>query len=212
MRRDGVQSNGGVLYMKTTGVTFNSGWLNLATASGASALLPAGTIAGFGGATAPSGWLVCDGSAISRSVYSLLFDAIGTLYGTGDGSTTFNVPDLRGRIPAGYAPTGGHSDVATLGNYDGAALASRRPRHKHSFGNPSISINDPGHNHSVDRLVHDGNDILRQGGTISDTGGSTGTDTTGITASASGGTVGPQTGAEPTDAPAYLVVNYIIKT
>jgi hypothetical protein len=49
MRRDGVQTNGGVLYMKTTGVTFNSGWLNLATASGASALLPAGTIAGYGG-------------------------------------------------------------------------------------------------------------------------------------------------------------------
>ena len=62
-----------------------TGWArNLAT--------PVGTIAAFGGTSAPSGWLVCDGSAISRTTYANLFDVIGTSYGSGDGSTTFNLP------------------------------------------------------------------------------------------------------------------------
>lgn len=52
--------------------------------------------------TAPEGWLICNGSAISRTTYASLFNAIGTVYGTGDGSTTFNIPDLRGRVPRGY--------------------------------------------------------------------------------------------------------------
>lgn len=51
--------------------------------------------------TAPGGWLVCDGSAVSRSTYSALFTLLGTTYGSWDGSTTFNVPDLQGRIPVG---------------------------------------------------------------------------------------------------------------
>jgi microcystin-dependent protein len=133
MRRDGVQTNGGVLYMKTTGVTFNTGWVDLATASGATALLPPGTIAAFGGSTAPSGWLACDGSAVSRTVYSLLFAVVGTLYGIGDGSTTFNLPDLRGRVGVGYAATGGHTDVSALGNDEGVTTsANRRPKHRHT--------------------------------------------------------------------------------
>jgi microcystin-dependent protein len=133
MRRDGAQTNGGVLYMKTTGVTFNTGWVDLATASGATALLPPGTIAAFGGSTAPSGWLACDGSAVSRTVYSLLFAVVGTLYGVGDGSTTFNLPDLRGRVGVGYAATGGHTDVSALGNNEGVTTsANRRPKHRHT--------------------------------------------------------------------------------
>jgi microcystin-dependent protein len=62
--------------------------------------------------------LICDGSEISRTTYSLLFTAIGTTYGDGDGSSTFNVPDLRGRIPAGQYP-GGKIEVATLGGNEG---------------------------------------------------------------------------------------------
>ena len=69
-----------------------------ATPGGGSSL-DAGFIAPFAGSTAPSGWLVCDGSAVSRSTYSDLFDAIGTTYGSGDGSTTFNLPDLSGKLP-----------------------------------------------------------------------------------------------------------------
>lgn len=54
---------------------------------------PVGIIAPFGGSTAPAGWLVCDGSAISRTTYADLFAVIGTTYGPGDGSTTFNLPE-----------------------------------------------------------------------------------------------------------------------
>ena len=49
----------------------------------------------------PNGWLLCDGSAVSRTTYSELFEVIGTTYGTGDGSTTFNLPNLKGRVPVG---------------------------------------------------------------------------------------------------------------
>lgn len=137
MRRDGILTNGGVIYMKTTGVTLNTGWINIPTASGASAAFPTGTLTAFAAAVAPTGWLICDGSAVSRSVYSVLFGVISTAYGAGDGSTTFNLPDLRGRVPAGFAASGGHADVSTLGNNDGVALASRRPSHHHTYTAPT---------------------------------------------------------------------------
>ncbi len=63
--------------------------------------VPTGMIAPFGRATAPSGWLICDGSAVSRTTYADLWTAIGTNFGQGDGSTTFNLPDLRGKFPRG---------------------------------------------------------------------------------------------------------------
>ena len=59
---------------------------------------PVGTILGYGGASAPSGWLLCDGSAVSRTAYAELWGVVGTTYGSGDGSTTFNVPDTTGFI------------------------------------------------------------------------------------------------------------------
>jgi microcystin-dependent protein len=62
---------------------------------------PTGSVVMFAGSAAPTGWLLCDGSAVSRTTYAALFAAIGTTYGTGDGSTTFNLPDLRGRTPVG---------------------------------------------------------------------------------------------------------------
>lgn len=75
-------------------------WVELVT-GGEQQLVPAAAILPFAGAAAPAGFLLCDGSAVSRSDYATLFTAIGTTYGTGDGSTTFNVPDLRGRVPVG---------------------------------------------------------------------------------------------------------------
>lgn len=56
---------------------------------------PTGMVSPFAGSTAPEGWLICNGSAISRTTYGALFAVIGTVYGVGDGSTTFNIPDLR---------------------------------------------------------------------------------------------------------------------
>lgn len=75
-----------------------------------------GIIKMYAGSSAPDGWLLCDGSAVSRTDYSLLYAVIGTTYGAGDGSTTFNIPDLRGRFPVGagvnynIGSTGGSED------------------------------------------------------------------------------------------------------
>lgn len=78
--------------------------------------IPAGALLDYGGTVAPSGYLACDGSAVSRSTYATLFTAIGTTWGAGNGSTTFNVPDFRRRTAVGSGGTG----TATLGNSVGS--------------------------------------------------------------------------------------------
>lgn len=78
--------------------------------------LPAGTIIPFAGNVVPEGFLICNGAAVSRITYASLFTAIGTLYGTGDGSTTFNLPDARDRVLQGASGT--HS----TGSYISAGL------------------------------------------------------------------------------------------
>jgi len=89
--------------------------------------LAVGSIVPFGGSTAPSGWLLCQGQAISRTEYSELFAVIGTAYGTGDGSTTFNLPDLRDRFVEGASDTNaaGTSIAAGLPNITGASMPGR---------------------------------------------------------------------------------------
>lgn len=79
--------------------------------------LPPGVTLPYGGAAAPSGYLICDGSAVSRTTYANLFTILSTTYGGGDGSTTFNLPDLRQRFPLGKATSG---TGATLGGTGGA--------------------------------------------------------------------------------------------
>ncbi len=99
-------------------------------------ILPSGTILPFGGSTIPTGFLECDGSAVSRSTYTDLFSAIGTTWGAGDGSTTFNLPDLRGRSPLG-AGTGSGLTARTLGGTGGvetvALATSELPSHNHQI-------------------------------------------------------------------------------
>jgi microcystin-dependent protein len=196
MRRDGADSNGGVIYSKTTGVTYATGWVDIATASGASVASPTGAIFAYGGPTPPSGWLICDGSAVSRTTYSLLFAVVGTAYGAGDGSTTFNLPDMRGRVGLGYAASGGHSDASALGNNDGSALAYRRSKHRHTphshvtSGRGSNSwVNDQGY--------------FLFGDPSGSYPGSLGTSTV---------DGGSGNSTDPLDGPAYLVINHIIKT
>lgn len=72
-------------------------------------IVPVGAILDFAGTSAPNGWLLCFGQTVSRSTYSVLFAALGTTYGSGDGSTTFNLPDCRGRVVAGKDDMGGSS-------------------------------------------------------------------------------------------------------
>lgn len=71
----------------------------------------------FAGTTTPSGWLLCDGSAVSRTAYAALFAVIGTAYGAGDGSTTFNLPNFTDRFPRGHPTpgTGAGNDAHTHG-------------------------------------------------------------------------------------------------
>lgn len=76
---------------------------------GGFAARPIGEVTGFAGSSAPTGWLLCYGQAVSRTTYAALFAVIATTYGAGDGSTTFNVPDLRGRTVAGLDNMGGVS-------------------------------------------------------------------------------------------------------
>lgn len=64
-----------------------------------------GEIKMYGGSAAPTGWMICDGSAISRTTYATLYGVIGTKYGAGNGSSTFNIPDLEGRVPVGLDST-----------------------------------------------------------------------------------------------------------
>jgi microcystin-dependent protein len=81
--------------------------------------VPIGAIADYAGSSAPSGWLLCYGQAVSRTTYASLFSAISTTYGTGDGSTTFNVPDCRGRVSAGKDDMGGTSANRLTDQTDG---------------------------------------------------------------------------------------------
>ena len=78
-------------------------------------LLPAGAVMSFAMSAAPVGWLPCDGSAINRTTYSPLFSAIGTTHGNGNGSTTFNVPDLRGYFIRGYGTNSDSTASGALG-------------------------------------------------------------------------------------------------
>jgi len=71
------------------------------SAAGGIEVVPSGTIVAFGGSSTPSGWLTCNDQAVSRTTYARLFAAISTSYGAGDGSSTFNVPDLRDRVALG---------------------------------------------------------------------------------------------------------------
>lgn len=104
------------------------------------ALIPAGSVITTAASAAPTGWLLCDGTAVSRTTYATLFAAISTTYGAGDGSTTFNLPDLRGRVVAGLDNMGGTDagrlDWAnTIGTTGGAQnhtlTTAEMPSHTH---------------------------------------------------------------------------------
>lgn len=83
----------------------------------------AGVMMDFCGATPPNGWLICDGSAVSRSTYAALFGVIGTTFGSGDGSTTFALPDGRGRVLAGKDNMGGTAAQRLNVNMNGTTTA-----------------------------------------------------------------------------------------
>jgi microcystin-dependent protein len=188
---------------------------------------PAGSILAYGGTSEPSGYLFCYGQAVSRATYADLFAAIGTAHGVGDGSTTFNLPDLRGRTIAGQDDMGGSSanrltgltngvngdTFAAAGGLESFTLATTNlAAHTHSNGSFAVAT-----------TITNGSDVVRtddfmttggQGGTnrdaIADESGDTDTlsladgDVTGT--SSSTGSTTALGHIQPT-----LVLNYIIK-
>ncbi len=94
---------------------------------------PVGAVIQYAGTSAPNGWLLCQGQAVSRAIYEELFAAIGTIYGAGDGSTTFNLPDLRGKVPVGLDLADSKFDA--LGNMGGekshVLSVDEMPTHTH---------------------------------------------------------------------------------
>ena len=98
-------------------------------------LVPPGSLLMFAGASAPDGYLLCDGAAISRTTYNILFAAISTTYGVGNGTTTFNLPDFRGRGALGVG-TGAGLTPRTIGDAGGAETVTLStdeiPSHSHT--------------------------------------------------------------------------------
>lgn len=168
--------------------------------------VPAGLMAPYPGATAPTGWLLCFGQAVSRATYSALFAVISTTYGSGDGSTTFNLPDLRGRVIAGQDDMGGTSAnrlTGLSGGVDGDVLGGTGGAESHTLTEAEI----PSHSH-IDGYSNGGG-----GGTYGDTTAASvsdmsmnGSSTSHPNTSSTGGD-GAHNNVQPT-----IILNYIIKT
>ncbi len=106
------------------------------------AAMPPGALLDFAMQTAPTGWLACNGAAVSRTTYAALYNAIGTTWGAGDGSTTFNLPDLRGEFRRGWDNGRGVDTGRAFGSWQADAYLN----HSHTA---SASSYDAGHTHTM---------------------------------------------------------------
>lgn len=180
-------------------------------------IVPSGALMPYAGTSAPTGFLLCDGSAVSRSTYATLFSAVSTTYGSGDGSSTFNLPDLRGRVVAGQDDMGGASanrltdqtgglNGDTLGDTGGsetqALTEANLAAHTHTFSDTDA------HTVSIPRAFIFGaanNSVNVDGSGVRSDSGS-------ITVSISGTTSSTGSGSAHNNVQPTIVLNYIIKT
>lgn len=169
----------------------------LATYGNGAIINPVGQVADFAGATPPTGWQLCYGQAISRTGYPELFFIIGTTYGSGDGMTTFNLPDMRGRASFGQDNMGGTAAnrITVAGdNFDGTVLGNAGGGQEQVLSTANLAahthaVTDPGHIHAITDAGHhhsynEGAQTGHGGGSGSQydtqSSQSTGTSTTGI--------------------------------
>ena len=179
--------------------TDGAGQLSFADVSASA--FSSGMLMPYAGATAPTGWLLCYGQAISRTTYADLFATVGVTYGNGDGSTTFNLPDLRGRTIAGKDNMGGTSaDRLTdqSGGLDGDVLGDTGGAETHTL----VEAELPSHTHENQFNVGSINSNYASGITgIFTTGAGSGIDTRAT------GSGGAHNNVQPT-----IILTYIIKT
>jgi microcystin-dependent protein len=129
-----------------------------------SASVPPGTVIAFAGASLPAGWLVCDGSAVSRTQYANLFSAIAVAHGGGDGVNTFNLPDLRGRFVRGVDGNAGHdpdnasrlapqagnsAGTGNAGDVVGSVQDGAFASHTHGYGVFGITQSTTGNDYAI---------------------------------------------------------------
>lgn len=179
--RHGMPAFGTVSAMTTYGLATTSGTATTVSRSDhnhgtppADVRGPTGVIVAYGGTAAPAGWLLCNGAAVSRTTYADLYNVISTRYGAGDGTTTFNVPDLRSRIPVGQATAtaavvtgdvGSHTHTGPTGagsahTHTGTSAAGSS--HSHSVTLPSATGNesrDHTHNNNLNTSIESQNHL-----------------------------------------------------
>ena len=170
--------------------------------------VPTGTVLPYAAATAPNGYLICDGSETAVKDYPALDALLGTTYGArtngsgGAGSSHFRLPDLQGRV---VVSRGTHSSVNDLGENDGTALNNRRPAHSHS------GTSGAGSSHSHTFTTGTGSGIgtgIKRDSSVDPNSGAS-TSVTNESAHTHSVTVGSTGGT--TDAPSFIVLNHIIK-
>ena len=167
--------------------------------------VPTGSVHLMATTTVPSGYLKCDGSAISRTTYSDLFGLIGTAHGSGDGSSTFNVPDLRGEFVRGWDDGRG----VDSGRNFASSQSDQNEAHNHTA---TSTVTDPGHFHTTENFVvrpsysEPRNLGVGTDGNGNNT-GNTDSKTTGITVST---TIANDGGTEAR--PRNIAMMYVIKT
>jgi microcystin-dependent protein len=167
--------------------------------------------------SAPSGWLLCQGQAVSRTTYAALFDAIGTTYGAGDSSTTFNIPDIAGRVVAGKESSASRLTSAVSG-VDGGTLGAAGGSQSHTLTEAQLpshthSVTDPGHTHSITDAYRSPADIGGQFDAVrAFSGGGSATVTFSAASNTTGITIGNTgSGQAHNNVQPVIVLNYIIK-